>query len=112
VGGYTLFQNLLPGLVGFAIILAATAEFWLGTSYRLNAERATVRTGLSVASMEWSEVKRAIVTSEGVKLSPLEADGRLSPFRGVFLRFGTNNEEQILSVIRTHINDDVRFLEG
>jgi hypothetical protein len=110
--GVLLLQNPLLGILGFAIILASTAEFWLGTSYRIDAEGATARTGLSPTALSWTDVKRAIVTEEGIKLSPLDQDGRLSPFRGVFLRFGANNREQIISAVRTHCEGDVRFLEG
>jgi hypothetical protein len=110
--GFALMRNALIGVLGFAIILASTAEFWLGTVYRIDAGGATARTGISPTSMTWSDVKRAIVTAEGVKLSPLGEDGRLSPFRGVFLRFGSDNRDQILSAVRTHCDNDVRFLEG
>lgn len=102
----------LIGIVGFAIILGATAEFWLGSQFRIDAEGASVRTGASTSRIKWAEVKRVVVTDEGMKLSPLADEGRLSPFRGVFLRFGSADRMQIERLVRTYCENDVRFVEG
>lgn len=106
------FRSLLLGVAGSAMILAMTAEFWLGTSYRLDEEGATSRTGLSVARVLWKDVKRAVVTSVGIKLSPLEESTRLAPFRGVFLRYGKEDRVRIEQAVRRLGGNDVRFVEG
>ncbi|MCC7230431.1 MAG: hypothetical protein IT203_08540 [Fimbriimonadaceae bacterium] len=109
--GVFIVRLPLLGLLGFGMILASTMEYWLGTSYRLDAKCAKVRTGASVSEIEWASVKRVVLTESGIKLSPLEKEGRLDPFRGVFLKFGGDNREQILDAVRRFGESDVRSLE-
>jgi hypothetical protein len=109
--GLLLFRNVLFGLIGFAIILAATAEFWLGLSYKVDSRGASVRCGLSLSALDWSDVKRAVADNEGIKLSPLAAPSRLDSFRGVFLRYGAERES-VEQAVRRYLPNDVRLLEG
>ncbi|MFI5385846.1 MAG: hypothetical protein ACHQ50_06965 [Fimbriimonadales bacterium] len=94
------------------MILAATAEFWLGTVYKLDEEGASSRTGLSVTRIPWKDVRRAVTSEIGIKLSPLEETTRLAAFRGVFLRFGREDRVRIERAVRTLGGNDVRFVEG
>ena len=106
----TFLVNVLLGAAGFAIILASTAEYWLGTKYKLDAKGASARTGVSLTSIEWGDVKRVVTDSEGIKLTPLEKEGRMEAFRGVFLRFGREDRERILNSVRTLGGKDIATL--
>ncbi len=110
--GVSLFENLLLGLLGFAIIVGSTAEYWLGTAYRVDAKGASSRCGLSYTVMEWGQVRRAIETADGLKLSPLAQPGRMDAFRGLNLRFAEGNREAVLEAVRRSLPEDVRILEG
>jgi len=111
--GAVVYGKPLLGAIGFAIILGSTMEFWLGTSYRLDAKGATSRTGLSVSSIEWGDVKRVVVERNSLKLSPLaDASSRLDNFRGVFLKVDDSNREQVLDAVRSFGGSNVRILEG
>lgn len=110
--GTFIVRSLLLGLAGSAMILAATADFWLGSVYKLDEEGASCRTGLSHVRILWKDVKRAVVSPVGIKLSPLEDSTRLAPFRGVFLRFGKQDRVRIEHAVRTLGGNDVRFVEG
>lgn len=110
VMGTIPFRSLLLGIAGSVMILAATAEFWLGTVYKLDEEGASSRTGLSYARILWKDVKRAVVTQVGIKLSPLDESTRLAPFRGVFLRYGREDRVRIEDAVRTLGGKDVRFV--
>jgi hypothetical protein len=112
VAGIVLVHSLLLGLLGSAMILAATSEFWLGTVYKLDEQGASSRTGLSYTRILWKDVKRAVLTPIGVKLSPLEETTRLAPFRGVFLRFGGEDRVRIEADVRRLGGNNVRFVEG
>jgi hypothetical protein len=105
-----MFNNVLFGLLAFAIILAATAEFWLGIRYKLDSHGASARCGMSLSSIEWSAVKRAIEGADGIKLSPLDSDSRMDPFRGIYLRYGTD-PEPVKQALRRWLPKHVRFLE-
>jgi len=93
--GALLFKNITLGLIGFAIIFGSTAEFWLGSLFTIDEKGASVRTGLSYSVLEWANVKRILRDKDGIKLSPLERPGSMDTFRGVYLRFGEQNEESI-----------------
>ena len=105
--GMFVFSSVLLGLLGFAIIVASTAEFWLGTSYKLDKDGASVRCGFSYSEMRWNEVKRVMTTPDGLKLSPLGAATRMDSFRGIFLKFGDQSKEQILDFVRRCLPADV-----
>jgi hypothetical protein len=109
--GFLLFQNLLFGILGAVVILASTAEYWMGVSYKLDRKGASARCGLSLSSLEWGDVKRAITTDEGVKLSPLGNSGRMDAFRGVFLRFG-KDRDKVLETVRRWLPTNVELMGG
>jgi hypothetical protein len=110
--GMVVYRRPLLGILGSVMILAATAEFWLGTVFKIDQEGASSRTGLSYARILWKDVKRAVVTGTGIKLSPLEESTRMAPFRGVFLRFGSEDRVRIEAAVRSLGGNDVRFVEG
>lgn len=110
--GMALFGNVLLGLLGFAMIVASTAEFWLGTSYKLDKGGAGVRCGFSYSEMRWEEVKRAVITTDGIKLSPLSVTSRMGSFRGVFLKFGDESKQQIADFVRRYLPTDVGLVDG
>ena len=110
--GIALVHSPLMGLLGSAMILGATAEFWLGTQYKLDCEGASSKTGLSYARILWKDVKRAVVTPVGIKLSPLEEASRTAPFRGIFLRYGAEDRVRIERAVRSLGGNDVRYVEG
>ncbi|MER3465869.1 MAG: hypothetical protein C4340_01320, partial [Armatimonadota bacterium] len=70
-----------------------TAEFMLPVRYRLDARGASRKVGWSLTQIEWKDVRRVIEGTDGVKLSPLDRSSRLAPFRGVYLRFGSMQQD-------------------
>ncbi len=110
--GTLVYRKPLLGILGSVMILAATAEFWLGTRYKLDGDGASSTTGASHSRILWKDVKRAVITPVGIKLSPLEESSRLAAFRGVFLRYGREDRLRIECEVRKLGGNDVRFVEG
>lgn len=111
--GVFIYGQPLLGVVGFAIILGSTVDFWIGSSYKVDASGATSRTGLSISSIRWEDVKRVVVGAEEVKVSPLEDGGsRMDAFRGVVLKLNTDNRTQVIDAVKQFGGENVRFLEG
>lgn len=111
--GVFIYGQPLLGIVGFAIILGSTVEFWVGSSYKVDAQGATSRTGLSISKIGWEDVKRIVIGENEVKVSPLEDGGsRMDAFRGVVLKVNEDNRAQIIDAVRRFGGGDVRFLEG
>lgn len=108
--GTLMFESSLLGLLGFAIIVVTTAEFWLGAKYEIDAVGARRKVGISVTEMTWESVKRIVASEEWVLLSPLEADTKLGPFRGVRLLFEAAKRDQVITALRTHGGEHVRGL--
>ena len=104
--GWLLFKHPLMAFVGFGAIFASTTDFWLPQRFKLDGNGASMRCGISVTSIQWDAVKRAISSEAGVQLSPLRKEGRMDAFRGVFLRFA-NNKEEVLSEIRRLAGIDI-----
>jgi hypothetical protein len=99
--GWFLFRSPLMMLIGFAIILASSAEYWLGTQYKVDEKGASARTGFSLVSIDWADVKRFVRDEKGIRLSPLEKPGTLDAFRGVYLRYGDGNRDQVEGAVLT-----------
>lgn len=53
---------------------------------------------LKGTEIKWENVKRCYVDDLGVKLSPLDRASRIEAFRGVYLRFGDNQDAVIEAV--------------
>jgi hypothetical protein len=98
--GAVLFQHIVYGFLGFAIILTATADYWMSVRYSVGPKGASRRVGISVTSISWEDVKRTLVDGPDIKLSPLESASRLDPFRGVSLHTTSANREQVLRLIQ------------
>ncbi len=109
--GLVLLKSLLLGIAGLAIVIGATMEYLVGATYKVDQRGASSRCGLSVTSMEWTEVKRIIESPEGVRLSPFQNAGTRDAFRGVFLRYGAENRETVMKFIRGFLPANVRLHE-
>jgi hypothetical protein len=110
VSGALLMGNLVFGLVGFAMIMASTAEVWLGVRYSLTPTGANRRCGISVSAIDWADVKRVVVEGSDVKLSTLDEDSRMDAFRGITLRTTSGNREPVIAFVRRQVGEDVRIL--
>ncbi|MCX7800483.1 MAG: hypothetical protein N2109_09100 [Fimbriimonadales bacterium] len=101
--------GLVLGILSVFFLLGSTMEFWYPVRYRLDAQGASAKVGISVTAIEWRSVRRAILGEDGVKLSPLEKASRTAVFRGVYIRFNRNREE-VLEFVRRRLPEDAAFL--
>ena len=103
-------RGIIAPTLGFLVIAGSTTEYWWGVRYRLDETGATAQNGPSMSKIAWSDVRRLIVNDAGVTLSPLAAESRLTPFRGVFLRPGAMGAEGLLQKIQEFGGEDVKRL--
>ncbi|MBS1715104.1 MAG: hypothetical protein JST30_12290 [Armatimonadetes bacterium] len=108
--GTVLLHHLLFGLVGVLVVLVSTGELFFPAKYTLDANEARQRIGITVTAIRWTDVKRLIPQQDGVRLSPFEKPDRLDAFRGVFLRYASN-EDAVLGKIRELWQGDASTLE-
>ena len=110
VSGAVLLGQVLLGFLGFGIILASTAEYWLGVRYKVNETEAERRCGFSVSAIDWVDVKRVVVEGADILLSPLDEATRMDAFRGIVLKTTPENREQVIEAVKARVGDDVRLL--
>lgn len=97
---YAAFRSLLFSLLASLALFGSLTDFFLPVRYRLTARGAEARHLWTFASIEWRQVKRRVMSNEGMKLSPFSRKNRLEPFRGVLLRFGDQDPERILETVK------------
>ncbi|MEP6756996.1 MAG: hypothetical protein ABJA67_15935 [Chthonomonadales bacterium] len=94
VVGYLTFHTIWPAIAGVLMLLGATSEYLLTTNYRLTERGAHADCGVSRFEIEWSKVKRLLISDNAVTLSPLPRPSRLDAFRGVNIRFSSEKKAQ------------------
>ena len=96
-----LFRSAWLALLPALAALFSLSEFLFPAHYTLTAQSATVRFGLTTLEIFWQDVRHAYLTDEGIKLSPLATrNARWEPLRGVFLRFGDGNQDEVIAAVR------------
>jgi hypothetical protein len=105
--GFLISGSPVLALAGLGIVAGATAEFWLGTSYRLTEKEASARCGLSLTAIAWADVRRVEIDGNRVKLSPLASATRMDAFRGVVLGGTADNGAEIRAFVRRNLPDGV-----
>ena len=85
------------------MLVSATSEYLLPISYKLTDRCAVCRYGANRFELEWPRLKRALLYSDGIRLSPMPLPSRLDAFRGVYLRFASDglpgDRESVLAAI-------------
>ena len=99
--GFSVFHSLWLSLAPVLALLFSLSEFIFPVRYTLTPQSAAVRHGLTSLEIRWADVRHAYLTSEGIKLSPLQAkNSRFESLRGVFLRFDDHNREAVIAAVR------------
>lgn len=97
--GYIFTHSLLVLTVTLFLFVSALTEYLFPIRYELTSRGASAYTLFGRTTIEWERVRKYYVDDHGIKLSPLPTQGRLEPYRGVYLRFGRNRDE-IMEVVR------------
>ena len=99
--GLCFFHSLWLALLPVLALVLSLSEYLFPIRYTLTSQSARSQNGLTVLEIRWADVRRAYLTDEGVKLSPLRAkNSRFEALRGVYLRFDDGNREAVIAAIR------------
>ena len=99
--GMALFRSFWLSLLPMLALLFSLSEYVFPIRYTLTAQSASARCGLSVLEIRWADVRHAYLADDGIKLSPLTAkNSRFEGLRGVFLRFGGDNQDEVIDAVR------------
>ena len=106
--GLCLFHSLWLALLPTLAALFSVSEFVFPIHYILTPKSATMKCGLTALEIQWSDVRHAYLTDEGIKLSPLvRKNSRMEPLRGVFLRFDEAQREEIITTV-TRLREEAK----
>ncbi|MCC6444389.1 MAG: hypothetical protein IT210_13170 [Armatimonadetes bacterium] len=94
-----LFPSPLFMAASAFMLISSVSEFLFPVRYRLTDRGAHARTLTAHHFIAWGHVRKAYLTSEGIKLSPFAHPSRLEGFRGVFLRFG-EDAKKVIEIVR------------
>lgn len=110
-----IFHQLLPVLVVVLLLLSSVAEYLLPITFVIDESGVSSQCGWNRVQMSWSSIKRLQRRPKGILLSPLLAPSSLDKFRGLWLRFGRENEagdsREVNEVLR-HYLPNLYPLEG
>ena len=79
-------------LASIVLLLGTASDYLFPVTFTLDDENVTVKGITNRSTMKWSEVKRLLIGDRDVVLTPLAKPSRLDEFRGVVVRFATDNE--------------------
>lgn len=103
------FLMLLVGFVELSWVGAIVAlivsvivflQFVLPTAFTIKEKSITVEFMFSKKDYEFSRFKSCYPDNSGVLLSPFSSPSRLENFRGLYVRYGREEREKILGMIR------------
>ena len=112
VVAYFLSHNVVLGILGIVAVLGSTAEFWVGSHFKLTKADISSRKGWNFQGMRWDEVRTVAIFNDSLKLSPFDKESRLESIRGITLTFPEELREQVIEYVNTNIGPNVRILEG
>ena len=96
------FEGVVYGLVTLLVLSLSMSRYLLPTHYALDEEGLEVAHLLRSQRHTWSTFRRADRQRDGLFLSPFAASSRLDPFRGCFLRYGSD-PHAVEEFVKAHV---------
>ena len=103
---YVFTRSPIFMAVTLALLASSLADFLFPVHYEINEQGASRKNLLGRTFVPWDRVKKYYLDDHGIKLSTLPRPGRLEAYRGLYLRFGGDEDEVIEAVRR--MRDAVR----
>ena len=101
---WIIFQSLLPVIAAIVLLLGTASEYLFPVTFSFDEDGVSTKGLTNRSALKWSEVKRVLIGSKDVVLTPLPVPSRLDEFRGVVIRFAANGQtgdrESVLGYIR------------
>ncbi|MDE2127023.1 MAG: hypothetical protein KGJ62_10570 [Armatimonadetes bacterium] len=90
---WLMFSSVLPVLAAAGLLVGSSLDYLLPITYRLDSDGASARTLIADTRLGWGQVRYWRSNAWGIRLSPVLPTNRLSPFRGLYVRFGSAPDE-------------------
>ena len=103
---YIFTHSLIFMAVTLALLASSLADFLFPVRYEITEVGASAKTLLGRTFVTWDRVRKYYLDDHGIKLSTLPRPGRLEVYRGLYLRFG-GNQDQVIEAVR-RMRDAIR----
>lgn len=103
---YLSFQSIAVTIFSAACLICSLYRYFVPSRYEFYDDRVVVVSFSRRATKPWSDVRSFYTDRNGVLLSPFASPSRLENFRGIYLRFGACNRDEILDFIRRKVQPD------
>lgn len=97
---YFGFKSIFYSLISVIVLFGSLSSFFLPVRYEFHTEQLKIQTLFRTVSKDWNEFSSFYVDKNGVLLSPFEKPSRLENFRGVYVRFGQTEPEQVIEIVK------------
>lgn len=89
----------LAGL-SFIVVIASVHGFLFPVWYRVTDEAIVIQTFFGRQQRPWSTLRRADPGRNGVHLSPFSTPSWLDGTRGIYVRYGDDNRDEVVAAIK------------
>ena len=104
--GLLVFHSLWLARLAVMALALSLSEWLFPIRYTLTDTLARSHNGLTTLEMTWRDVRHAYLADDGIKLSPLRAQGsRFEALRGIFLRFDDGNADQVRETVQHYLDE-------
>lgn len=103
VAVYFSFKSIFYLLFSVIVLFGSLSSFFLPVRYEFHTDHFEIHTLLRTISKEWKEFRSFYVDKNGVLLSPFDKPSRLENFRGIYVRFGRAEQDEIIRFVEQHL---------
>lgn len=105
VAVYFSFKSIFYSLLSAVVLFGSLSSFFLPVRYEFHTNHLKVRTLFRTISKDWKEFRSFYVDKNGVLLSPFDKPSRLENFRGIYVRFGQTDSEEVIKIVKHNLED-------
>lgn len=103
VAVYLSFQSIAVTFLSAICLICSLYRYFVPFHYEFYDDHVVVMSFSRRAMKPWSDFRSFYADRNGVLLSPFARPSRLENFRGIYLRFGACNRDEILDFIRRKV---------
>lgn len=103
---YLITISLIFFFLAVIILFFSMASFFFPTHYELTKDKIKVKFLLTKSIKPWENYKSYYPDKNGVFLSPFLTPSRLENFRGIYLRYNSNNQKEVLNFVKARFSSN------
>jgi len=102
---YFSFKSIFYSFFSAVVLFGSLSSFFLPVRYEFHTDHLKIRALFRTVSKDWKEFHSFYVDKNGVLLSPFDKPSRIENFRGIYVRFGQTDPEEIIKLIKQNLKE-------